>query len=334
MHFYINGHRIETRYYAKPDAAMRKRINDIRKNFYVKDRDAMRANLRNVLLSGGTQISAIYAYFFEKLANDAKRYDSTATINQALENDACMAAFLNKIDEKSKFFDKNDQVSNVKQAFRLGSISRIVKKLANFPVKPAKALIDKYSLGGDSPLYLDTSCGWGARMLAAAASRHNYVGFEVNPKLVVELRRLAKEIQRILPDWKYRIIEHGSEYIHEPAVGTVDVMLTSPPYFCMEEYVGKNQSYTIGMSYAKWCSSYLKPMLKNSHEYLRTGGYCLVNIKDFKKYDLVAKTRKYGKRAGFKFVGYESLKLGFIPRESGIPLDMGEPILVFKKIAK
>lgn len=332
MQFEINGRVIKTRYYTKVTKPILKQIAHIRKNYYVKDADAMRINMRKVLLEGGSQITAIYNFFFEEIVNDSKRYDVSATVNQVLANDECLAAFLTKIEEKHVFFSSPCPVFNMKQALRLGAISCVAKKLANFPLAPAKCLIYKYSLPVKSevPVYVDTSCGWGVRMLAAAATGHNYVGFDVNPRLIKQLHKQAKEIQRVLPEWKYKIVEHGSELMHAKAIGVASFMLTSPPYYCLEEYQGAEQSYSQGMSYQHWCSSYLRPLMRNSYHYLRAGGYCLINIKDFKHYDLVHKTKLYGELAGLDFIGYESLKLGSIKHDSGT-LNRDEPLLVFRK---
>lgn len=172
-------------------------------------------------------------------------------------------------------------------------------------------------------------------MLAAAAMDMNYVGFDVNPKLLKKLRALGKEIRSIKPDWKFHLVEHGSEIMFPRLRGQADFMLTSPPYFCLEDYKhGTDQSYRQGVSYEQWCSSYLRPLMRNSFRYCKLGTYCLINIKDFAQYDLVRKTVKYGKKAGFKFVGYDTLKLGSIKKGIHELRNMDEPVLVFRKVKR
>lgn len=324
-----NSH-VKSSYYSTPTKKHLKQIRRIRKRFYMRDVEAMRENLKKVILKKQVMIGPIYEYFFARIANDAKRYDKKGSINQALESDLYLTACINQIRKKPDFYNQGTLVDKLKQSLRTGGIGG-VKKLANFPIKPIHNLSEKYDNGIDKKIYVDTSCGWGSRMLGAASLDMNYVGFEVNTKLIRKLKRLGKEIQKIKPDWKFLIIEHGSEKLFERLSEQADFMLTSPPYFCLEDYCYGDQSFSEGMSYKDWCKSYLKPLMANSFTYCKPGAYCLINIKDFAQYDLVAKTVKYGKKAGFKFICIDTLKLGSMKSGDKELRNMDEPVIVFQK---
>lgn len=323
---------IKSSYSKRTTEKQRKQIAKIRKRFYRRNREEMLWALCRVLFKNGVMIGPIYEYFFARVANDAKRFDKKATINEALASDQYLTAALNHIKAKRPFYTGRNMVENIKQGFRTGGIGG-VKKLANFPMKPALNMIEKYApTPCQTRIYVDTSCGWGTRMLAAAASDMNYVGFDVNPKLIKKLEALGNEIRKLKPGWKFKIVAKGSEILYPELKGHADFMMTSPPYFCLEDYGhGSGQSYKSGTSYKSWCRRYLKPLMRNSFKYCKRGTYCLINIKDFDKYDLVAKTVKYGTQAGFTFVGFDSLKLGAIKSASTELRNLDEPVLVFRK---
>lgn len=144
MEIQVGSSVIRSSYAAKVTKKQLRKIRRIRRSFYTRDKDGMRNALHKVLLNNGVTIGPIYEYFFARVANDAKRYDKKASINEALASDMYLAAVLNHIKAKPDFYRAGNLVGNVKQSFRTGGIGG-VKKLANFPLKPVLALAQKYA---------------------------------------------------------------------------------------------------------------------------------------------------------------------------------------------
>src|SRR5574344_1757790 len=83
---------------------------------------------------------------------------------------------------------------------------------------------------------------------------------------------------------------------------------SSPPYFYLEDYKIGNQSYKKGMRYCDWKENYLKPTFENIFYYLIQDGYFILNINNFKNYDLVNDSIEIAKSLGFSLVGEHKLK--------------------------
>lgn len=161
------------------------------------------------------------------------------------------------------------------------------------------------SSGGGT--YIDPSCGWGVRLLAAAKLGLKYRGFDVNTALLERLEEFAGDIVRRKP-FDYEIIGHGSEIYRKELKGTGDLVFTSPPYFGLEDYSqDPGQSVAKYPGYEGWKKGFLQPMMKNMFRYLKPGRYCLINIKDYQKFDLIAATQEAAKMAGFEYKGTETL---------------------------
>ena len=80
----------------------------------------------------------------------------------------------------------------------------------------------------------------------------------------------------------------GSEDIHTNARfrryrGKVDLVFTSPPYFCAESYSDDaNQSDKKFKTYSEWREGFLRPTLETAVEWLKPGRPLLWNIADTK----------------------------------------------------
>lgn len=308
----------------------------IRENLHNVDFDAVDFELGNVLLHGKRIIGNIYIYYFEKLAYDTVIHTTRWSINQILENDYLLSLFIGIIYDKPKVFNNNDLIANFKDSTRIAG-KGIAGKPTNFPLGVCIDMLKKYKLNTtESSVYIDTSCGWGVRMLASAICNMDYIGFDVNTKLIEQLKLFGKHIQKFKPDWNFKIIEHGSEVYVPELENKANIMFTSPPYFDLEVYSNDDaQSVHLFNDYDSWCNGFLKPTLANSYAYAMDGSYVLINIKDFKNYDLGNKTVQYAKNVGFSVYPPDRL-LNLSARYSQsktnrIKLDNSKPIFVFAK---
>lgn len=168
-------------------------VNAIRNGYYSNhELEDVARQVYNVVLRGGTNISMIYGYWFERIANDCRLHHSFFSINEVLESDELIQFFYDNTLKNKDVFN-GDLIDNFKTAIRIGG-KGISGKLSNFPLSECKRFLLKYKVSGGT-CYIDTSCGWGVRMLASAAVGLDYVGFDVNPLLIKSLNEMGEVIK-------------------------------------------------------------------------------------------------------------------------------------------
>lgn len=313
-------------------------INDIQyiKDNYFNDKDKTQAlkQLNDVLKNNKFSINKIYEYYFERVASKTILYHSKFSIYETLQCNELIQVFLNKIKTNPKVFNSNDIVKNFKTAIRLGG-KGITAKPSNFPLKECYNLLKDY-IGcnlTNGRIYIDTSCGWGVRLLASAMLDINYVGFDVNSELIVKLNELGNDIKKIKPNWNFVIFEQGSQYLNDICINKADIMLTSPPYFNLEDY--GNNDYekvdSIHGEYQYWLDNYVNPLMGNVNLYLKQGKKALINVKNFNGYTLEEDFIKYGTENGLKYCGYTTLKNNQRINDKGL-VDNSEKVLIFERL--
>lgn len=173
----------------------------------------------------------------------------------------------------------------------------------------------------------------GARLTSALKNNIEYFGTDPNYILVERLNTLAKDFQECThSERKVCIKPHGSEVFVKEWENTIGVAFSSPPYFCLEDYkVGEGQSYKEGVTYNSWKENYLTPTFKNIYRYLVENGYFILNINNFKDYDLVGDSIKIANQCGFTLLKYEKLVNIKRPKSVGGFNDNSEKIMVFVK---
>jgi len=162
----------------------------------------------------------------------------------------------------------------------------------NFHPSVAKFLYEKYLPKKGNHIVLDTSSGFGGRLLGSLLSQRNihYIGFDVNSSLYS-----PTDSYNSLGEFVYtHITTKNSFSVHQVSstkmgtikgfnnhIGKVDLILTSPPYFSKERYSNdKEQSFIQYPTYQKWLNGYLKKTFELGFKSLKIGGYCLINISD------------------------------------------------------
>lgn len=326
----FKGREVDTKWYT--GSVDNQEIQEVRDNYYDSTYEEAITQLKKLLLHDGKKTNKIYGYFFEKIAGDGILWHSKWSINEMLESPEILQSFINRSKSNPKVFTSNSLTANVKTAIRLGG-KGIVKKLTNFPYKECVKLLKTYTKT-DSKTYIDPSCGWGIRMLASAYLDLNYVGFDVNPLLVDKLNDLGKEIQKIKPDWQFRVLLQGSEIPVAALNNWADIVMTSPPYYDLENYTNVDDKalHIEKVSYDDWVKLFVEPMLKQMSDYIKPNGYVLMNVKDFKDYSLVDSFLNAGIKAGLSFYGYDELKnpIRVSPNQNKF-VDNSEKVVVFRK---
>lgn len=301
-------------------------VNKIRNEFYNENKDLAIKQLQGVLNEGKSKNNYIYAYYFERIANDTV-VDSKWSINQMLECDELIQTFHNKVMGSSEkvFPDKTKTMQNFKTVIRLGG-SFISKKPTQFPIKVMRQILGEFTT--ENQLYYDPCMGWGMRMMIAAEYGLHYVGNDVNLDLMYKLKELKEDIQTIKP-FKANLIYKGSEVFQPSLEGKVDFIFTSPPYFDLEVY--KGSEYLREQNYDDWLELFMKTMLENCMRYLKNNKYCLINIKNTKGKMMYDDTVKIAEEIGFIFEGERDLKQANRTHETKKHGDSSEKIMVLKK---
>lgn len=221
------------------------------------------------------------------------------------------------------------------------AFTRNAQLAANF--RPAFALLVYRTHAPAGGRVLDTSTGFGGRLVGFAASRcSEYVGIDPNATTTAANRAM---LQQLVPaDKRVTLIQQPAEDVDVDELGgagSFDVAFTSPPYFGKERYGdgdtdadSERQSWSRYGTGNEWAKGFLAPMLQLTYDALRPGGEAHVNIADVKigndTYPLVDWTQQHGIAAGFDVVRLDRFPLGRVPGR-GEAADRYEPIVVLRK---
>ena len=126
---------------------------------------------------------------------------------------------------------------------------------------------------------LDFSAGWGDRLIGAAAMGVRYVG--VDPNLSLQPGYAAMREFFHLPEDHYRVLPYEFEKMDLSLLPfeKVDMVLTSPPFFDLEEYSDKNQSY-LNRNFNQWVQDFLYVSVRKALSVLKSGGHLILYIND------------------------------------------------------
>jgi hypothetical protein len=117
---------------------------------------------------------------------------------------------------------------------------------------------------------LDFSAGWGGRCLAAMSMNIPYVGIDANAKLEPAYQQMIRTIN---PDANVKLLFQPSETV-DFSKFTYDLVMTSPPYFMIEEYE-KMPAYK---SKEGFLQKFFIPVVEQSWKYLLPGGHMALNM--------------------------------------------------------
>lgn len=151
-----------------------------------------------------------------------------------------------------------------------GGLASVTKYRAGL----SKYLTKRYA----ASVVLDPCIGWGGRMIGVLAAGAEYIGCEPDPNTF-------KGLQGILSDiGKTAVINPcpAETYIPTLPDASVDMILTSPPYFSLEMYTAGDQSVKASMSWETWVATWLRPLVHECLRCLRSQGKSCWSVKNFK----------------------------------------------------
>lgn len=169
---------------------------------------------------------------------------------------------------------------------------------AVFPKALVRRCLDSFTTR-EQRVVLDPFAGSGSTLLAAWAAGKSAVGFEINPEYVALAHRrreaLALEPAEEAPAGDFRIIQADARSLREHlAPGSVDICITSPPYWNIllqrRSADGKDirnyGDHTLDLGRVDDYRAFLgelRAVFEGVAAALRPGGYCLVNVMDLRK---------------------------------------------------
>lgn len=218
-------------------------------------------------------------YFIEDVRLKSKRYDQEYSVLECWELDDCITPILIKALENETITPRSLRDAIYDQVQETGTFmpSRAVGLLK-------LVLGDK--LAGKK--WLDISAGWGDRLLAAISQDMIYTGYDPN----VDLKPGHSEmIRRLGNPKKQKVIYEPFEKGNIPD-GPYDVVLTSPPFFNVENYATgqEGQSIVSYPDFDQWVVNFLFVALTKAWDNLKEGGYLILHFGDTKQLNVVEMT--------------------------------------------
>lgn len=124
----------------------------------------------------------------------------------------------------------------------------------------------------------DPCGGWGDRLIAALATEsvELYYVRDVNPLVFAGY---AEQCRRFDPSNKVVAAMSPAE-ADAPALDYFDMVFTSPPYYKIEKYHGKDQSCAKYKGFQNWLNGFLLPMAQNAVDSVCRGGKIIFNVSD------------------------------------------------------
>jgi len=215
------------------------------------------------------------------------------------------------------------------------TLVRGTQACSNF--RPAFAAYLYRSYAKQGATVLDTSTGYGGRLVGYMASQLNglYIGIDPNTQTHEANLRMARDL-----GFEDHVELHNlpaEDVAHDVVKDRCDFAFTSPPYFKKEQYAHDDtQSWVrYGESGEMWRDNFLYPMLALQYAALRDDAYNIVNIAPVRIgkniYPLDEWTIDAGKAAGFKYIETRKFMLATRFGANNAEEQAYEPVIIFKK---
>jgi tRNA G10 N-methylase Trm11 len=143
---------------------------------------------------------------------------------------------------------------------------------------------------------LDPSAGWGDRLITAMAlGIGHYIGFDPNRKMYPIYEKITDDLKE---SSNTATTFYATRFKKIPGF-TVDIVLTSPPFYDYELYNGTEAD--VKVPYKQWLRELYTPYIKDAIDMLRFGGWFCIYI-DNVKYKLADDTHRIMEGRGMKFI--------------------------------
>ena len=184
-----------------------------------------------------------------------------------------------------------------------------------------------------APVVWDPACGFGARLLgfAAACPQGVYLGNEPATRIHADVHALGVDLVADGVLAHVDVTCKGSEHAQLPALPaqSVDLVLTSPPYYTLERYYDEpGQCWREYSTQQLWSERYLTPTLTTARRALKPGGKAVINVSD----ELAPVVYAAAKRAGLQpnqELRMHSGRDHFDRKRQPAAPERSEPLLIF-----
>lgn len=209
--------------------------------------------------------------FIEDVRLKAKRYDQTMSILEHWIHKESMVKLMGAALD-------NDFITP--EVMR----SVIYKQVAETKIfRPtwAKSLLDVVigleNIAGKK--WLDISAGWGDRLIAAMALDMDYLGFDPNEDLMIGHNQM---INMFGSQDRHQVVYEPFETTEAIGDRMFDVVLSSPPYFDVEDYAPgqEGQSIVSYPDYDIWMKQFMFVSLSKAWNHLKVGGHLILHLGD------------------------------------------------------
>ncbi|HEY0395442.1 MAG TPA: hypothetical protein VGD01_13170 [Candidatus Elarobacter sp.] len=213
----------------------------------------------------------------------------------------------------------------VRSSFRIAAAGRV----ANFRPVIARRLVQ--SLCREHGTVLDFSAGYGGRLFGALSLPVHYIGIDAHPMQILGLTRMLEILSPRMPG-SGEVIHGGAEDImRRMGRGSIDMVLSSPPYFNLERYADdRMQSAVRYRAYEEWLNSFLDCLLRESYRVLRRGGVLALNVANVPGYP-IADHAEAVLRARFRRVDIIRMPMRRVPSHRQYAGRRFEPVFVCVK---
>jgi SAM-dependent methyltransferase len=206
-------------------------------------------------------------------------------------------------------------------------------RVANFRPAVARSIYQKFS--SDEATILDFSAGFGGRMLGALTLKRHYIGIDPANEQIHGLKQMSQRLSKVSQGTVRLLHECAEVRLPRMPAESVDLVLSSPPYFDNERYSGaSSQSCVRFPTYEEWKHRFLAVIITECHRVLRPGGSLLLNVSNVRGAPVAEDAAQMGSRL-FLARPPIQLLLRCLPNSSTQRTSFrSEPILVLQKRRK
>lgn len=214
-------------------------------------------------------VDVITDYFVEDIRLKTRRYDQQYSILESWEIDSYL----------EKILDEALKAGDISPKTLRSAIYYAIQEAGTFNPSKARGLLEAV-MGANlkDKKWLDISAGWGDRLIAAMSLDMIYTGYDPN----IELKKGHDEmITRFGNPERHKVIYQPFEKA-ELVDNFYDVVLTSPPFFDVEEYAEgqEGQSIVSYPDFTMWTVHFLFAALIKAWNALKEDGYLILHLAD------------------------------------------------------
>lgn len=207
-------------------------------------------------------------------------------------------------------------------------------RINNFPPRVAMKIIKRlfpHVQTGSFLSVLDPCAGFSGRLFGAFCSGmvRRYVGVDLSVLTVTGLQKTRNWLRRFNDAVGIELIHDNClNYMSSYTLEKFDLILTSPPFFDVEQYVGVG----VETNYDEWKKNFVIPFIRNGFRCLQDGGLLALYLEKVGKFDLPKDFTELANENGFVLCQPITFKMtcGEYNRSSGTKRSI--EILVFERV--